>query len=197
MGVAIVAAAVLSYFLRRYLIKRRPERPRSPFGEALDREEARLRSAPPSALFPYVFAHRELPGLLHGRPALVHAMIERGAAWDDPGNPITALWNALAGYAGASAEPHPTLSVETVGTVPALLVTMPPPLLTTHAHFVAAVPHGPGILYITLERSLAGKTILGAWKADGGHQNLGEGPPPERGAFLAAAASLVRTAPTS
>jgi hypothetical protein len=85
--------------------------------------------------------------------------------------------------------------LSTAGTTEVLLVTMPPALHVTEAHFVAVAPcePAPARRYWTLEHSWTFEgepcTVLGQW-ADGSHLNLGPGPEPTADAFLAALARM-------
>ena len=81
----------------------------------------------------------------------------------------------------------------------AILVTLPPATSTAEAHFVALVAAAPPRV-VTLEYTLnvddSVATVLGEWHG-GGHVNRGEGPPPDRDAFLAVVAGLLDAEPPS
>jgi len=67
------------------------------------------------------------------------------------------------------------------------LVTMPAPSKSPEAYFVALVFEPQPYRYLVLEKSFPG-TVLGQWNP---RANLGEGPPPEAEAFLAAVRDAV------
>lgn len=83
---------------------------------------------------------------------------------------------------------------------PALIIRMPPPRETAHAHMIGVVlelseDQDPGyerVHYFTLERGMAveghARTVLCAWDSSGTHTNLGGGPSVDEDAFLAALA---------
>jgi hypothetical protein len=140
----------------------------------------------------YLFAHRELPmAAFRYGPDLVRVArggnLAEGLAklWVDLGTALPAADRLPA--EGLRASWHDLDAYEVA------LVTMPPPGGVTDAYLAAiAVPKGEGgVRYLVLERSVPDAdgnptTVLGEWLAAGDHVNLGDGPPPEPDAFLAA-----------
>jgi hypothetical protein len=142
----------------------------------------------------YSFGHRLLPGLvLRGRTnfnelasrALLDQLLR--AWWQDVGESLPAQDRL----------PHDGLQSElaNAGNVPVLLVTMPAACHAAEAHFVAVAPDVKPDAWrcFTLEHTWTlddqPATVLGEWTATG-HVNYGDGPPPERQAFLEALGSL-------
>lgn len=143
----------------------------------------------------YSFAHRLLPGLvLRGRTNF-HELASR-ALLDQL---LRAWWQEI----GQSLPPDDRLpddglgsELANAGNVPVLVVTMPAARHAAEAHFVAVTPHADPDAWrcLTLEHSWTlddqPATVLGEWTATG-HVNYGDGPPPERRAFLTALAGAL------
>ncbi len=141
----------------------------------------------------YSFAHRLLPALAWQDPERLRLAL----ASDQSLAFLMRLWHDIAEHlppdqrldpAGLSAEARPH------GARQIVLITLPPPVAVTEAHFAACVfdPHARPTApprYFTLEESYSffshqRTTVLGEWRPTG-HDNLGAGPAPEREAFYA------------
>lgn len=138
----------------------------------------------------YSFGHRLLPGLvLRGRTNF-HELASR-ALLDQL---LRSWWHEVGeGLPAEERLPPDGLQSELVnaGDVPVLLVTMPAACHAAEAYFVAITPHDEPDAWrcFTLEHAWTlddqPVTVLGEWTA-AGHVNYGDGPPPERQAFLEA-----------
>jgi hypothetical protein len=147
----------------------------------------------------YSFGHRLLPGLaLRGRTDF-HELASR-ALLDQL---LRGWWQELGESLPAEERlPHDGLRSELVnaGNVAVVLVTMPAAAHAAEAHFVAVTPHVHPDAWrcFTLEHTWTlddqPATVLAEWTADG-HVNYGDGPPPERQAFLDALGLLVAGPP--
>ena len=147
----------------------------------------------------YMFAHRALPQVVHDDPGQAQKLLT------GPEGPrfLSFLWGRVAERLPAEARDAPHgLACEThagPGGRTIVLVTMPPPEHTPEAFFAAAVftpgprkllfwRHPPTADYLTLElgTTLGGepRTVLCGWEKNGTHYNMGDGPPPEKEAFL-------------
>ena len=146
----------------------------------------------------YSFGHRLLPGLaLRGRTDF-HELASRALL--DP--LLRGWWHELGESLPAEERlPHDGLRSELVdaGDIPVLLVTMPAACHAAEAHFVAIAPHLKPDAWrcFTLEHTWTlddqPATVLAEWTATG-HVNYGDGPPPERQAFLQALGLLASSA---
>jgi hypothetical protein len=138
----------------------------------------------------YDFGHRLLPGLaIRGRldflelasRALLDELLRNW--WRDVGEQLPAEERLV--HDGLRAE------LTAAGGAPVVLITMPEACHAAEAHFVALIPGAePGAWRcLTLEYTWTlddrPATVLGGWSA-GGHVNYGDGPVPDRRAFLAA-----------
>lgn len=136
----------------------------------------------------YLFAHRALPSLVFTQPTrFVQTLRENGdtflmSVWDRVGADLKR--KERVDPAGLSFE----LTESDLGTL--ALIELPPARGDAEAHFVAVVIDAAEEppQYFTLERATSPIThevynVLGAWKKDRGHFNLGEGPPTDRQAF--------------
>jgi hypothetical protein len=148
----------------------------------------------------YVFAHLALPQVVHGDPEKALKLLSGSEAagflaflWGRVGERLPE--EARAAPRGLACETHTT-----AGGVVIVVVTMPPPERSPEAFFAALVftpgprkllffRHPPTVRYLTLElgHDLGGgeRTVLCGWSKDGTHSNMGDGPAPEAGAFLA------------
>ena len=138
----------------------------------------------------YGFGHRLLPGLaLRGRTDF-HELASRAlldqllcAWWQDLGESLPPEERL----------PHDGLRSElaNTGNLPVLLVTMPAACHAAEAYFVGIIADEEQNAWrcFTLEHAWTlddrPVTVLGEWTANG-HVNYGDGPPPERQAFLEA-----------
>jgi hypothetical protein len=136
----------------------------------------------------YSFGHRLLPGLvLRGRTNF-HELASRALL-----DPLLCAWWQELGESLPAEErlPHDGLRSElaNAGNVPVLLVTMPAAARAAEAYFVAVALYAEPDAWrcFTLEHTWTlddqPATVLGEWTASG-HVNYGDGPPPERQAFL-------------
>jgi hypothetical protein len=143
----------------------------------------------------YQFAHRILPTLML-RPTIDLVALAGAGRLDVA---LAGTWRDFgAGLPEADRLPPDGLSgrLARAGDTDVLLITLPPTLYITEAHFVAVAPAAPASArrFLTLERSwsLTGEpvTVLGEW-TDRAHVNHGSGPQPSAGAFLAAVERLL------
>jgi hypothetical protein len=154
----------------------------------------------------YVFAHQYLREKAERMPVETVEMLSNPTAT----NYLSTLWVTLAFSSQAEedefipADGIECFPIQISDTCSAVIVQLPPPERITEAYFVAIVVWHDGShsqseakvrhRYITLELSenLSGirHTILGEWK-DGNHQNHGEGPDPNKDAFIKAVLDLI------
>jgi hypothetical protein len=146
---------------------------------------------------PYLFAHRILPQALAKDPERIIAILH-----SDDGNAfLRTLWQAV-GEQLEEKERLPPDGLECCMTranenYRAAVICLPPPERMTEAYFTALVvfPAKRAFWsrrrapwrYYTLEYGTeldgTGRTVFCQWK-DGDHLNFGDGPPPEKEAFL-------------
>lgn len=143
----------------------------------------------------YLFAHKYLPQALHREPRLALAL----ALSKENEKLVMDMWQDCREQSiliGAAPVPPDGLTVaggpineETAGA----LIVMPVPLEMPEAYYAFVfIPMTEGkdgieagsISYYTLERSISltsdsGRTVIGAWTADGTHLNYGTGPAPD------------------
>jgi hypothetical protein len=153
-------------------------------------ERWRARRGDPRGRLLYGYAHQLVPSFVHGQPALIHGALDGAADPDALDGPLQSAWTGGCLQAGLDPEPRPKVTVEPVGALRALLVTMPTAGGMALAHFIGVIPVGPGFRCFVLEAGIGG-TVLGEWTADRRHVNLGSGPPPQREVFLAALAAIL------
>jgi hypothetical protein len=128
----------------------------------------------------YLFAHRILSGLLQSdADGFRAALLKEGSGL------LQRLWIHAGQHGKPSPGGQPTFSVHQINpTQEALLIQLPPPQEPPEAYFVALLN---GTVYtLELGRDLGGDapcTYLCSW-SDTSHANLGQGPAPEREAFL-------------
>jgi hypothetical protein len=145
----------------------------------------------------YAFAHRVLPSImlnpdvdleqLAGDPERLHAAVR--ATWERAGSTHDA--------GERLADDGLVVERRDVGDAEGLLITLPAALNVAEAIFVLVAPLAPPAArrFFTLEvgwdvaRSRP-CTVLGEWSTHG-HLNLGEGPPADSGAFIAAVSGLL------
>jgi hypothetical protein len=149
----------------------------------------------------YVFAHLALPQMVHGDPEKARDLFTGPEA----ASFLSFLWGRVGERLPPEARATPRgLACEThaaAGGVVIVLVTMPAPEASPEAFFSAMVftpgprkllifRHPPTVRYLTLELGMdlvngGDRTVLCGWDKEGTHYNMGDGPPPEAGAFLA------------
>jgi hypothetical protein len=145
----------------------------------------------------YEFAHRVLPSiLLNPNVDLEHL----AGDLEHLHGALRATWERLGSKHDESDRlPPDGLVVERrdVGDAEGILVTLPPALHVAEAIFILVAPLDAGSArrFFTLESGWdvvhrQRYTVLGEW-SDTGHSNLGEGPPVDGGAFIAAVASML------
>jgi hypothetical protein len=145
----------------------------------------------------YAFAHRVLPLIMRNPDVdLAHLAgdLER------LGGSLRATWERVGlDHAESERLPPDGLAVERrdVGDAEGLLVTLPPARHVAEAIFVLVAPLDPpgARRYVTLEAGWdvvhrRPYTVLGEW-SDRGHLNLGDGPPAEGDAFVAAVSGVL------
>ena len=129
----------------------------------------------------YLFAHRILSGLMQSDPdGFRSALLKEGNGL------LQRLWLHAGQHGQPSPGGEPTFSVHQVTpSQEALIVQLPPPLEPPEAYFVAL--WGKQVYTLELGRDLSGvaNTYLCSWR-DSTHANLGQGPEPQREAFLKA-----------
>jgi hypothetical protein len=144
----------------------------------------------------YDFAHRMLPALARrGRIGFLTAPTQ--ARLDEF---LQNLWQSVGQHHPAEDRlPGDGLRAEVTiaGSIPVLLIIMPPACHGAEAHFVAITAGAaPGTWRcLTLEHTWTREdkpaTVLAEWTADGRHVSYGPGPAPNRPALLAALARLL------
>ena len=152
----------------------------------------------------YEFAYRAMPGVVlgHARQALA-ILVERDAT-----RFLTDLWR-MAGERVAPDDrlPEPEFAVSvrrTLGDLPLVVVTLPPPQRVMEAHMLAVAGVGEiaGDLdarYFTLEAGIdaiteAPLTFVGEWTEDGTHHNHGTVPAPDIETFITAISDALERA---
>ncbi|WP_109509261.1 hypothetical protein [Nocardioides speluncae] len=144
----------------------------------------------------YEFAHRAVPAVLMDPAVDLTRYIRKIGRLQ---RALTATWNAVgAGQPRDERVERTGLTVgpRAVGGVDALLITLPPAQRPAEAHFALVLPleRSASRRYLTLDVGWDAvqqrpHTVLGEWTA-GGQRSLGNGPPPEAGLFVDAAAAL-------
>lgn len=128
----------------------------------------------------YLFAHRILSGLLQSDPDGF-----RAALLKEGNDLLKRLWIHAGQHGKPSPGGNPTFSVHQVSAAKeALLIQLPPPQEPPEAYFVAFF--NDTVYTLELGRDLSGDqkcTYVCSW-SDTTHANLGQGPEPEREAFL-------------
>lgn len=132
----------------------------------------------------YLFAHRILSGLLQSDPeGFRAALLKEGDGL------LQRLWIHAAQHGKPSPGGQPTFSVHQLGPAQeALVIQLPPPTDPPEAYFVGLFNNT--VYTLELGRDLTGDqpcTYLCSW-SETTHANLGQGPEPEREAFLQALA---------
>jgi hypothetical protein len=151
----------------------------------------------------YYFAHAALRNLAMEAPDQVVLALCSG----DGEVFLRRVWDEVAREFASAGHEEPVVGAEGLETVsarvagrPCALVTLPPPVATTEAHFVAIVlnheideplksPAGdqPQVYYFTLEKGFAldgrPRTVFCEWSGEA-HHNYGDGPAAEGRLFL-------------
>ena len=159
----------------------------------------------------YLFAHVVLRQLAFENPMAVVGSLHSPKA----GELLAMVWKDVTERVREAGEPTPLDGSELraegmlLGGFPCVIVTMPPPVATTEAHFVALVlhlrpgagknaPEKPELSYFTLEKGFStdgsDRTVLCAWSADQAHSNYGDGPEPTVPAFARAVEAMLAKA---
>jgi hypothetical protein len=157
----------------------------------------------------YIFAHQWLPSQMFGDPVTVLGALASATGSSEEGRiALRAFWEA-AGEGQSSKDVVSsdalTYSTEVLGhpNSTAYLVTLPPPVKKTEAHFALMVFDAPGLCcgtlrqlrYFVLEYYGPSKTQLGEWirKDDGSlkYADHGTGTPPDRESFLARVQQII------
>ena len=144
----------------------------------------------------YFFAHRLLPKLFHEDAPQFFALLQRDGLrflefwWRQAGDIVPPEERLSADGLGYVLRPQPDSWL-------AAVVIMPPPQGMTEAYFVALFyqERTRTTRVFTLEKGVSldpaatPLTVFCEWTADNVHRNMGPGPEPVAGLFLAAAAS--------
>jgi hypothetical protein len=157
----------------------------------------------------YIFAHQWLPSQMFSDPVTVLGALASATGSSEEGRTaLRAFWEAAGeGQSGKDVVPSDALtySTEVLGhpNSTAYLVTLPPPVKKTEAHFALMVFDAPGLCcgtlrqlrYFVLEHYGPSKTQLGEWtpKDDGSlkYADHGTGTSPDRESFLARVQQII------
>lgn len=163
-------------------------------GMGLGQEQTAPEDIPSAILQPrnlhYRYAHKYLPYLLFSDSAWLREKLDLDGTfflkklWDQYGQRFPR--DERISSIGLDLSVH---KIEPDMTI--YLVTYPTPGRMTECYFTALVFQGDNVAYWTLEYGIdlstnMPRTVLGAWTEDGAHHNYGDGPEPEKEAFLQA-----------
>jgi len=163
----------------------------------------------------YIFVHQLLPSAMFAQPVEVLAPMVSPTGFSPEGRGhLLRFWEAAGeGHSGKDlvGPDDLTYSMEVLGhpNSTAFLVTLPPPIKKTEAHFALMVFDSPGLCcdavrhlrYFVLEhygqKNGMAKTQLGEWtpKGDGGLKYVDHGPstPPDKASFMARVQEIIET----
>ena len=163
----------------------------------------------------YIFAHQLLPSHMFAEPLAVLGPMVSSAGFSPEGREhLLRFWEAAGEGLSAKDSVSPdalTYSMEVLGhpNSTAFLVTLPPPVKRTEAHFALLVFDAPGLCvnevrhlrYFVLEhygqKNGTARTQLGEWtpKGDGNlkYVDHGTGTPPDKESFMARVQEIIET----